>query len=190
MTQQPYHVPRFFLRQKVTPFANKYVAQAANADGSEGQVLAFAQQKRLAFKEQVTFYADESKSQAVFAFKARAVMDLNAGYDVTDPSGAALGFFRKDFGKSLLRSTFQVEGPGYAGSGQERNQVIAILRRFTELDFLPIHFDYVSSEGQPLVSIERRFAFRDKYTVTVHDPRVDFRVAAALAVAMDALMQR
>ncbi|MDQ4110937.1 MAG: hypothetical protein M3306_07545 [Actinomycetota bacterium] len=190
MTQQPYHVPRFYLRQKVTPFTNKYVAQAANPDGSEGQVLAFAQQKRLAFKEQVTFYADESKSQAVFAFKARAVMDLNAGYDVTDPSGASLGFFRKDFGKSLLRSTFQVEGPGYAGTGQERNQLVAILRRFTELDFLPIHFDYVSSEGQPLISIERRFAFRDKYTVTVHDPRVDFRVAAALAVAMDALMQR
>lgn len=190
MTQQPYHVPRFFLRQKVTPFTNKYVAQAANPDGSEGQVLAFAQQKRLAFKEQVTFYADESKSQAVFAFKARAVMDLNAGYDITDPSGAALGFFRKDFGKSLFRSTFHIEGPGYAGTGQERNQLVAILRRFSETDFLPIHFDYVSAEGQPLLSVERRWALRDKYTVTVQDPRVDFRVAAAVAVAMDALMQR
>lgn len=190
MTQQPYHVPTFYLRQKVTPLANKYVAQLANPDGSEGQVLAFAQQKRLAFKEQVTFYSDESKAQPVFAFNARAVMDLNAGHDVTDPSGAPLGFFRKDFGKSLLRSTFHIEGPGYAGTGQERNQAVAILRRFTDLDFLPIHFDYVSAEGQPLISIERRFALRDKYTVTVPDPRVDFRVAAAVAVAMDALMQR
>jgi hypothetical protein len=31
---------------------------------------------------------------------------------------------------------------------------------------------------------------RDKYTVTVSDPRVDFRVAAAVAVALDALMSR
>ena len=173
MTQQPYHVPTFFLRQKVTPLANKYIATAANADGSEGQVLAFAQQKRLAFKEQVTFYADESKSQAVFAFKARAVMDLNAGYDVTDASGAALGFFRKDFGKSLLRSTFHIEGPGYGGTGQERSQVVAILRRFTDLPFLPIHFDFVGNDGQPLISVERRMALRDKYTVNVPDPRVD-----------------
>ena len=181
---------RFIVRQRIRMMVNQYEVHSVAPDGSEGGLLAFAQQKRLAFKEQVTFYADESKSQAVFAFKARAVMDLNAGYDVTDPSGASLGFFRKDFGKSLLRSTFQVEGPGYTGTGQERNQLVAILRRFTEFDFMPIHFDYVSSQGQPLISIERRFAFRDKYTVTVHDPRVDFRVAAALAVAMDALMQR
>jgi hypothetical protein len=31
---------------------------------------------------------------------------------------------------------------------------------------------------------------RDKYTVNVPDQRVDFRVAAAVAVAMDALMAR
>ena len=31
---------------------------------------------------------------------------------------------------------------------------------------------------------------RDRYTVRVPDPRVDFRVAAAVAVAMDAMMGR
>jgi hypothetical protein len=31
---------------------------------------------------------------------------------------------------------------------------------------------------------------RDKYTVTVPDARVDFRVAAAVAIAVDALMSR
>ena len=39
-------------------------------------------------------------------------MDLGAGYDITDEHGQPLGFFRKDFGASLLRSTFHVEGPG------------------------------------------------------------------------------
>lgn len=190
MTQQPYHVPRFFLRQKVTPFANKYVAQAANADGSEGQVLAFAQQKRLAFKEQVTFYADESKSQAVFAFKARAVMDLNAGYDVTDEFGQPLGFFRKDFGASLLRSTFHLEGPGFAGTGQERNVVVAVLRRFTDIPFLPVHFDFTDPQGQVLMRSQRRATVGDRYDVEVPDPRVDFRLAAAMAVALDALLAR
>jgi hypothetical protein len=31
---------------------------------------------------------------------------------------------------------------------------------------------------------------RDRYTVTVPDPRLDFRLAAAMAVGLDALMSR
>jgi uncharacterized protein YxjI len=126
----------------------------------------------------------------VFGFKARQVIDLNAGYDITDENGAPIGFFRKDFGASLLRSTFHLEGPGFTGTGQERNMLIAILRRFSDLDFLPIHFDFTAPDGTPLISVERQFTFRDKYTVTVPDQRVDFRLAAAVAVAMDALMSR
>ena len=41
-----------------------------------------------------------------------------------------------------------------------------------------------------LISIERQATVRDKYTVRVPDPRVDFRVAAAVAVGMDALLAR
>ena len=40
------------------------------------------------------------------------------------------------------------------------------------------------------MSVERQFQLRDRYTVTVPDERVDFRVAAAIAVGLDALMQR
>ena len=152
--------------------------------------MALAEQKRFAFKEQVTFFADDSKTRTVFGFKARQVIDLNAGYDITDEVGAPIGFFRKDFGASLLRSTFRVEGAGFSGTGQERNMLIAVLRRFTELDFLPIHFDFTAADGAPLISVERQFSLRDKYTVTVPDERVDFRVAAAVAVALDALMAR
>ena len=76
----------------------------------------------MAFKEQVTFYEDESKTRPVFSFAARKRIDLNAGYDITDESGAQIGFFRKDFGASLLRSTFHVEGPGYTGTGRERSR--------------------------------------------------------------------
>ena len=41
-----------------------------------------------------------------------------------------------------------------------------------------------------LMSSERQATLRDKYTVHVPDQRVDFRVAAAVAVGLDALMQR
>jgi len=184
------YLPTFFVLQKFAMTTNRYELWAANPDGSVGQMMGFAEQKRFAFKEQVTFFADATKSRAVFGFKARKAIDLNAGYDITDEAGQPLGFFRKDFGASLLRSTFHVEGPGYAGTGQERSQAIALIRRFTDIPFLPIHFDFVTPEGQPLLAVERQGSVRDKYTVHVPDQRVDFRVAAAVAVGLDALMQR
>jgi hypothetical protein len=184
------HVPVFVLRQKFAMTTNRYELQGLGPEGQPGLVLGVAVQKRMALKEEVTFFADDTKARKVFSFKARAVLDLNAGYDVFDEAHQQIGFFRKDFKASLLRSTFQIEGPGYAGTGQERSQGVALLRRFADIPFLPIHFDYATAEGQPLLSIERQGSVRDRYTVRVPDPRVDFRVAAAVAVAMDALMAR
>jgi hypothetical protein len=183
------HLPLFYVRQKFAVTTNVYRLVEANPDGSEGRLMGVAQQKRLAMKEEVTFYADETKSRAVFSFKARRAVDLNAGYDIFDETGQQLGFFRKDFAASLLRSTYHVEGPGYSGTGQERSLAVALLRRFADLP-LPIHFDFVGQDGAPLMSSERQATLRDRYTVRVPDPRVDFRVAAAIAVGVDALMQR
>ena len=167
------YVPRLFVKQKLTMMVNRYEISEADAAGNPGKLLALAEQKRLAFKEQVTFYADASKTRPVFGFKARRVVDLGSGYDITDESGRPLAFFRKDFGASLLRSTFHVEGPGFTGTGQERNQVVGLLRRFTDVDFLPIHFDYTADDGRTLLAISRQMSLRDKYTVDVPDQRVD-----------------
>ena len=91
---------------------NQYEVRGAQPDGSEGDLYAFAQQKRMAFREQVTLYADENKQEAVLGFKARQVIDLGATYDVVDAGGSPIGSFRKDFAKSLLRSTWHIDQPG------------------------------------------------------------------------------
>ncbi len=67
---------------------------------------------------------------------------------------------------------------------------MALIRRFLDIPFLPIHFDFVGPDGAPLLAIERQASVRDRYTVHVPDQRVDFRVAAAVAVGLDALMAR
>jgi uncharacterized protein YxjI len=189
MTQQMY-LSTFFVRQRFAMTTNRYELYAAGPDGGPGQLYGLAEQKRFAFKEQVTFFSDDTKTRPVFGFRARRTIDLNAGYDITDEAGQPLGFFRKDFGASLLRSTFHIEGPGYTGTGQERSLGVALVRRFVDLPFLPIHFDFVGPDGTPLLGIERQATVRDIYTVHVPDQRVDFRVAAAVAVALDALMSR
>jgi uncharacterized protein YxjI len=184
------YLPQFFVKQKLTMMVNRYEVTEANPDGSVGRLMAVAQQKRMAFKEQVTFYRDDQRTEPVFSFQARQVMDLGAGYDVRDAGGAPLGVFRKDFGRSLLRSTFHLSAPGLEATGQERNQLVAILRRFVEFPF-SFHFDFRDqTTGELVMSSERQMSLRDRYTVTVHDPRLDFRLAASMAVGLDALMGR
>ena len=195
----PMLVPAFFVRQRVTVMINRYEVFAANPDGSQGQLLAFAEQKWMKLKEQVDFYTDESKSRRVFSFKARQRLDVHAEHDVLDENGVPLGSFSKEFGASLLRSTWRLSAPGLEAVGKERRLFIAILRRIW--DFIPyigevwvpfvFHFDFVDvNSGQTVMVSERQKAIRDRYTVTVPDNRLDFRVAASMAVALDALQSR
>jgi uncharacterized protein YxjI len=194
---------RFTVKQKITMMVNRYEIRSVDAGGVEGPVIAMAQQKRMAFKEQVTFYADEARTQPVFGFKARQRLDLGATYDVTDASGTPIGGFRKEFAKSLLRSTWQLtDADGLQATGTERNQSVAVARRLWEV--LPVigdlpspflfHFDFTAPDGSIVLSSVRRRSLRDRYHVelpaSANGWRLDWRVGAAMAVALDALQSR
>jgi uncharacterized protein YxjI len=192
-------VPTFFVKQRITLMVNRYEIRAANPDGSEGHLLAFAEQKRMKLKEEIVFFADESKSRQVFSFKARQRLDVHAQHDVLDEHGRSIGWFTKKFGASLLRSTWELHAPGIEAVGRERSAFVAILRRIWDLIpyigdvWVPFvfHFDFVdAATGRPVLTSERVWAVRDRYAVTVPDPRLDFRVAASMAVALDALQSR
>jgi len=199
VNQPPMFVPAFFVKQRITVMVNRYEVLAANPDGSAGQLIALAEQKRMKLKEEIVFFADESKARRVFSFKARQRLDVGAEHDVFDEHGQPLGMFSKEFGASLLRSTWNLQAPGLTARGQERRPVIAVLRRVW--NFIPyigdvwvpfvFHFDFVdTATGAPVLTSERQKAIRDRYAVTVQDPRLDFRVAASMAVALDALQSR
>ncbi|QKG24018.1 hypothetical protein [Actinomadura verrucosospora] len=189
---------RLLIRQRIRLMVNQYEVHAENPDGGEGELLAFAQQKRLAFKEQVTLYADDSKTRPLLGFKARKRIDLASAYDITDANGQPIGVFRKDFKKSLIASTWHLEQPGLGvTTGSERNKFVAVLRRVW--DFIPYaenlpfawpyHFDFYAGD-QLVFSVEKKFGFRDRYVVDIKDPRLDRRLVMAQAVALDALQSR
>lgn len=189
---------RLLVRQRVRLMVNQYEVHTEAADGSEGELVAFAQQKRMAFKEQVTIYTDDTKQHALFGFKARKRLDLASAYDVTDPQGRPIGVFRKDFKASLLASTWHLEQPGLGTTtGSERNKAVAILRRVWDfipyVDSLPFawpyHFDF-TADGQETFSVDKKFGLRDRYVVDIKDQRLDRRLVIAQAVALDALQHR
>lgn len=189
--QQQNHL---LIRQKITPMINRYLVTVPTADGAEGELVAFVEQKRLAFREEVTFFADEARSQPLFRFKARQILDVGATYDVTAADGAPIGLFRKDFGKSLLRSTWHLEQPGVQAVGQERSPAVAIIRRVWEMVsdwpfFIPYHFDFTAGE-HPVMSVDKTTVVRDRYRLDIQEQALDRRLAIAMAVALDALQSR
>jgi uncharacterized protein YxjI len=184
----------FLVRQKITALVNRYVVTVPTPDGQEGPLAAFVEQKRLAFREEVTFFADERKSQPLFRFKARRVLDVGATYDVTAPDGTPIGTFRKDFKKSLLRSTWHIEQSGFAAVGQERSTAVAFLRRlwsmFENIPFpFTYHFDFNAGD-RTVLSVDKTTLIRDTYRIEINEPALDRRLAIAMAVALDALQSR
>lgn len=187
---------RLLVRQKLSLGVNRYYVFRSGESGAELELLAFAQQKRLAFKEEVTFYAEEERTTPVFAFKARKAMDLASGYDVTAPDGSSIGEFKKDFKQSLLRSTWHLTPPGGPTStGTERSLAVALLRRFADLPIpLVFHFDFKLEDGTPVLHSSKQWGMRDVYQVELPadaaGSRLDWRLGAAMAVALDALQAR
>jgi uncharacterized protein YxjI len=189
---------RLLIRQRITLMVNRYEVHTEAPGGAEGEMVAFAQQKRMAFKEQVTLYTDESRQFVLAAFRARKVIDLSSTYDITDHNGQPIGNFRKNFKKSLVSSTWHLEQPNLGiTTGTERNQFVAVLRRLwnfipyaENLPFAwPYHFDFTAGD-QVVFSVEKKFGLRDRYVVDINDPRLDRRLVIAQAVGLDALQSR
>ena len=176
------------LRQRFTPLQNRYDLIGFK-DGAE-QVLGYAEQKRLALKEKITFYSDDAKSQVAFTMGARNVLELSATYDVQAADGTVLATMKKSFGSSLLRSTYEVvTADGRQLVCQERTMWKALFRRFVDIPLFAVQFD-VLDRGHVLATIDRKMQLRDVYRVEVQDDAFDWRVAGAIAVAQDAFMNR
>ena len=165
-----------------------------------GLPVAFVRQKRLALKEDIRFFADESEREELFRIKARSLMELNARYDVTTPAGEKIGVLGKVFGRSLLRSTWSVfdADEQELAVATERSQFWALVRRVIDAvpygDFVPILFHFRIDRGeQHLGDFTRAVGFRDKYTLDLSgdsERTIDRRLAIALAIALDALQSR
>ena len=194
MTDERFARDRFTIKQRIRPMVNLYEVSA------DGQALAFARQKRMALREDIRVFADESEQDELFRIKARAVMDISARNDVTAADGTRLGSLTKAFGASLLRSTWRVLDPDDQElfAATEKSPTVALLRRvadfipFADMVPIPYHFTFVSG-GRELGGLTRVYGLRDQYELDLSgDPerRVDRRLAIALGIALDALQAR
>jgi uncharacterized protein YxjI len=186
------------VHQKITPFQNTYRVMS-DVGGEPGPLVAYAKQKRMAFKEQFTLYGDEAATRPVLTIAADRRIDIRSTMSVREPSGTVVGQLRKKGAASLVRSTWELDQPGLPPVVvQERSVAIALLRRlFGMIPYvgdLPVpwvfHFDGTDPSGRVLLTHTRRWGIRDRYVLEVLDPAVDARLAIALAICLDAMQKR
>jgi uncharacterized protein YxjI len=193
---------RFLVDQLIRPIANLYrVTPLAAGETPAGAPVAFVRQRKLAIKEDIRFYGDESETQELFRLAARTWLDTGGSrYDVVALDGERLGVLHHTF-KSILRTTWSIQDRGEQeiAIAQERSYVGAIARRL--IDFvpevgglipIPYNIDF-RVDGRVAGHMNRKFKLRDQYVLDLsgdHERRIDRRVAVALAVALDALQNR
>ncbi len=178
---------------------NLYEIFAGDDSSGPGQRLGFVRQKRLAVKEEIRAFADESETDEVFRIKARSVFEVSGRYDV-HADGAHIGTLEKVFGKSLLRSTWRVLSPDGAElmTATESSMPVALLRRaidlvpYGALVPIPYHFT-LARDGEAVGALRRVLRVRDEYELDLTGDahgHVDRRLALALAIGLDALQSR
>jgi uncharacterized protein YxjI len=201
VTDERFAHDAYFVDQLIRPIANLYRISTLGADGSSpGQPLAFVRQKKLAIKEDIRFFADETEAEELFRIKARAVFEVRGRFDITTPEGERVGLLEKVFGISLLRSTWRIYDANeqQVALVQEKSMPIAILRRAIDLvpygELIPIVFQFtILMDGREVGELRRPIGLRDRYILRLSgdpDRRIDRRVAVALAIALDALQSR
>jgi hypothetical protein len=199
----PFEHDRYLVDQLVRPIANLYrIAPLGPGQEPLGAPIAYVRQKKLAIKENIRFYADEAETQELFAIQARSWLDTGGSrYDVVDAREGKIGLLSHVFGKSLLRSTWQVSNAQEeeVAIARERSQAMAILRRV--IDFvpdvgglipIPYNFDIVVGD-EVIGGMDRKFQLRDRYVLDLsRDPGklLDRRLAIALAIGLDTLQNR
>lgn len=192
---------RFLLEQRITLLVNRY-EYFLYAQDTKGPRIAFAEQKRFAFREHVTVWQNEDKSTPLFTIEAEKLLDVHGKFLIKDAGGEVVGYCRKLFGASLLRSTWEVHDAHDAllFIAHEKSQNMALIRRIAEFvpfltevaGFFP--FNFVFENNKKEVGSHVRFwgSLNDRYILQLSEELAacDRRLPLALGILLDALQDR
>jgi uncharacterized protein YxjI len=192
---------RYLVDQLVRPIVNLYrITPLAAGETPAGPPVAFVRQKKMAIKEDIRFYADESETRELFRIKARSVFDIGGSrYDVID-GDAPFGMLEHRFKASLIRSTWAVKNPAdeEVAIARERSVPLAIARRVIDFvpygEMIPIPYNFDIVVGDRVIGhLNRKFQLRDRYVLDLSgdtERKLDRRLAVALAIGLDTLQNR
>ncbi|MCG6143849.1 hypothetical protein [Leptospira bandrabouensis] len=127
---QQYTFNKYFAKKS---FLKIFGGEIRIFDENKTNLLFFVKQKAFKLKEDITVYADETKSKELLKIKARSMIDFSAIYDVVDvSSNESIGSLRRKGFKSILKDSWEIldAKDQVIGSIDEDSMLKAMLRRF------------------------------------------------------------
>lgn len=127
---QQYTFNKYFAKKS---FLKIFGGEIRIFDENKTNLLFFVKQKAFKLKEDITVYADETKSKELLKIKARSIIDFSAIYDVVDvSSNESIGSLRRKGFKSILKDSWEIldAKDQVIGSIDEDSMLKAMLRRF------------------------------------------------------------
>ncbi|MBM9548321.1 hypothetical protein JWG40_14930 [Leptospira sp. 201903074] len=127
---QQYTFNKYFAKKS---FLKIFGGEIRIFDESKSNLLFFVKQKAFKLKEDISVYADETKTKELLKIKARSMIDFSAIYDVIDVStNQTMGALRRKGFKSILKDSWEIldTKDQVIGSIDEDSVFKAILRRF------------------------------------------------------------
>lgn len=191
----------FLLSQRITLLINRY-EYFSYENNAQGEMVAFAEQDRFAFREKVTVWTSESKGDVLFTIEAEKILDIHGRFIIRDASGQVLGSCRKVFGASLLRSTWEVNDATDAlvCTVQEKNLGMAVFRRIAQFvpvvseisSFLPFNFHFLKDSEEVGTHARVWGSLNDRYALHLGTllSGADRRLFLAIGILLDALQDR
>lgn len=186
---------RFLVAERFRLIGDRYDLSVLGDAAAPGEFV--GRVDRPAFQARERLEALGPDGLIVFSLQAQQILDIGGKYVISDRDGHRIGELRKLFAESLVRSTWEVwDGSGtLVARAEERSIGLALVRRLIDIVPIPIpyHFDLRGPGGEPVGSVSRLRAIRDRYVLDLSPDAqrtVDRRLGLALAVALDGLQDR
>ena len=84
--------------------------QVAITDASGG-LVAYVRQKALKLKEDITVFAEQEQTRALFSIKADRVIDFSANYHFATPQGHPVGSIKRQGMRSMWKAHYDISDP-------------------------------------------------------------------------------
>jgi hypothetical protein len=160
------------LHKLFRPFADHYEIR------TPGGPVGYVHRER--GKWQATAYTDESKQRTIFTLEDR----LGLPAVVSDARDTPIGMIRRD-GGFFQRTGWRIEQGDLEATAREASAVGAFFRSFgAPFSFLASTYAF-TLDGQPAVTVRRRFGYRTRICADIADDRWDRRLIAAVLVELD-----
>ncbi len=128
-------------RFKITSFANDFTAKDAT-----GKTIAFVKQKMFKFKEDISVFSDETKTQTNFKIRADRWLDFSAAYTFFDRDEKPFGKVVRKGWRSIWKAEYQIIDSNNAVQYQikEENAWVKVFDAlFGEIPILGIFSGYI-----------------------------------------------